>query len=58
MRVAVYFIKKLPYVAPVQTFLFSEGTLASGNQRGNQRNQRRQQRGVFPDLGQGNPPPP
>ena len=53
------FIKKLPYVAPViQTFLFSEGTLASGNQRGNQRNQRRQQRGVSPDPGQGNPPPP
>ncbi len=53
------FIKKLPYVAPViQTFLFSEGTLASGNDRGNQRNQRRNQRGVSPNPGQGNPPPP
>jgi hypothetical protein len=53
------FIKKLPYVAPViQTFLFSEGTLASGNQKGNQRNQRRTQRGVSPNPGQGNPPPP
>ena len=50
------FIKKLPYVAPViQTFLFSEGALAGGNQRGNQR---RNQRGVSPKPGQRKPPPP
>ena len=53
------FIKKLPYVAPaIQTFLMSEGVLASGNQRGNQKSQRRKQRGVSPNPGKGNPPPP
>lgn len=53
------FIKKLPYVAPaIQTFLMSEGVLASGEQRGNQKSQRRTQRGVSPNPGKAKPPPP
>lgn len=53
------FMKKLPYVAPViQTFLFSDGVLASGKQRGNQKSQRRTQKGVSPNPGKGKPPPP